>query len=243
MDERARAALAQGRDFYAASEYDKAERALAPLARERLPFADVYHMLGVILHQKGWVKDAQAMLEEALRLNPGYTEAALSLSVTYNELGRYEEAKDVYQRMMATRKSAPAAVDPFVRGKIANMHAEVGGAYEQAGLFDDAIHEYERALALCPGFLDIRTSLGRSYHEAGDFDGAERELRTVVRENPNLVGPRLQLGMTYHSLGRVAAARLEWEQVLAMDPKNKVAKLYMLLLSDSGAGDPLTPVR
>ncbi len=242
MDEQTKTSLGQGRDHYAAGEYEKAERCLAPLARDRLPFADVYGMLGVIYHQKGRLRDAQAVLEEALRLNPGYTEAALNLAVTYNELGRYQDAKDVYQRMMTTRKSASADVDPFVRGKIANMHAEVGHAYEQAGLFEDAIVEYGRALILCPTFLDIRTRLGGSYRAAGNMEAAERELRAVVSENPKLKGPRLQLGMTYYSAGRLAEAKVEWEQVLAMEPDHKVARLYLRLLPDAVAGRSGTPV-
>jgi tetratricopeptide (TPR) repeat protein len=210
---------------------------LAELARDHLPFADVYGMLGVIYHQKGRVKDAQKMLEEALRLNPGYTEAALNLAVTYNELGRYQEAKDVYQRMMATRKSAPADLDPYVRGKIANMHAEVGNAYDQAGLFEEAAREYERALDLCPSYLDIRTRLGSSYRAAGNLKAAERELKTVMGENPSLKGPRLQLGMTYYSAGQHGEARVEWERVLAMDPDNKVARLYLRLLAYGSPAD------
>jgi tetratricopeptide (TPR) repeat protein len=183
------------------------------------------------------VKDAQKMLEEALRLNPGYTEAALNLAVTYNELGRYQEAKDVYHRMMATRKSAPADLDPFVRGKIANMHADVGAAYEQAGLFEDAAREYERALDLCPSYLDIRTRLGSSLRAAGKFAEAERELKTVMGENSHLKGPRLQLGMTYYSAGRLGEARIEWERVLAMEPDNKVARLYLRLLAYGSPDD------
>ncbi len=238
MDETTKAGLAAGRDHYAAKEYDKAERSLAPLARAQLPFADVYGMLGVIYHQKGRVKDAQQMLEEAVRLNPGYTEAALNLSVIYNDLGRYDDAKRVYRCMMATRKSAPADLDPFVRGKIANMHAEVGNAYEQAGLHEEAVREYERALSLCPTYLDIRSSLGGSHRAAGNLDAAERELRTVVQQNPNLRGPRLQLGMTHYLQGRLADARREWDDVLLQEPENKVARLYLRLLSDDEVGTP-----
>lgn len=241
MDDRTRRLLQRGRDHYHANEYDKAERALSPLARERHPFADVYGMLGVIYHQKGRLKEARAMLEEALRLNPGYTEAALNLAVTYNELGKYQEAKLTYERMMASRRvGGDQQLDPFVKGKIANMHAEVAGAYDQAGQFAAAADEYRRALSLCPHFVDIRTRLGASLRAAGDLPAAEREFQTAKGDNPNLVAPRLQLGMTYYAGGRYEDAAREWREVLAMEPENKFAKLYMRLLTASD-GRPRRP--
>jgi Flp pilus assembly protein TadD len=76
MDDRSSALLQRGREHFRAGQYDKAEKALTPLARDRIPFADVYSMLGSICYQKGPALDALALFDEALRLNPGYTEAA-----------------------------------------------------------------------------------------------------------------------------------------------------------------------
>jgi len=233
MDERTRDILNRGRDHYAAGEYDKAERCLAPLAKDGLAFADVYDILGVIYHQLGRLGDAESMFQEALRINPGYTEAALNLAVTYNDLGKYREAKDVYQRAMAASKSAPRSLDPFAKGKIANMHADVGAAYHAVGLYQEAVREYERALALCPTFADIRTKLGTTLREMGDLGGAVRELEAVRAENPAFVGGRLHLGLSYYGLGRRAEAAEEWERVLAVAPDNKSAQMYLAMIRET----------
>jgi len=232
MDDRQRKVLEQAREHYQAGRYDDAEQALVTLAADRVPFADVYCMLGVVHYHAGSRIDALAMFEEALRLNPGYTEAALHLSVTLQDLGRYDEAKKVYRRMLASRKNpGPEHVDPFVKGKIANMHADVGLAYEQAALHEDAVQEYKRALALCPSYVDLRTKLGICLRGTRNFPAAEKELLRAKRENPNLVGPRLQLGMTYYSMGRRTDAARQWREVLAMEPDNRFAKLYLRLLA------------
>jgi tetratricopeptide (TPR) repeat protein len=242
MDDRTTRLLQRGREDFRAGKYDKAEKALTPLARDRLPFADVYSMLGSICYQKGRLLDALALFDEALRLNPGYTEAALNLALTYNDLGKYEESKRVYQRMIASRKDTGGDnVDPFVKGKIANMHADVALAYEQAGLHEEAAQEYRRALGLCPQYVDLRTRLGSALRAAGNLAAAEREFAKAKKEHPNLVGPRLQLGMTFYAAGRRSDAAREWREVLAMEPANKFAKLYLRLISERDARPRRSP--
>ena len=43
--------------------------------------------------------------------------------------------------------------------------------------------------------------------------------------------PRLQLGMTHYTAGRRSDAAREWRDVLAMEPGNKFAKLYLRLVT------------
>jgi tetratricopeptide (TPR) repeat protein len=231
MDEHVRDILTRGRDHYAAREYDKAERYLAQLAQQHLSYADVYEMLGVIYHQQGRLGDAEAMFEEALRINPAYTEAALNLAVTFNDLGKYREAKEIYQKAMNASRNAPRQLDPFAKGKIANMHAEVGAAYHTVGLYEDAVREYEHALALCPKFIDIRTKLGTTYREMGNIQAAVREFERVKAENPRFANARLHLGLSYYAMGRNSEAQHEWEDVLAIAPDTRSAHMYLAMLN------------
>ena len=240
MDDRTRRLLQRGREHYSINEYDKAERCLVQIVRDDHEFADVFHMLGVIYAHKGLTKKAQGMFEEALRVNPCYTEAAINLAVTYNELGRYKEAREVHRKMMAARKMAvpSSTVDPYIKGKIANMHADLACAYEEAGLLREAIHEFQRALTLCPTYVDIRSKLGAAYRSAGDLMAATRELERVKKENGRLVGPRLQLGMTYYVAGKADDAAREWREVIELFPGNKFARMYLALLAVGAKARP-----
>ncbi len=157
--------------------------------------------------------------------------------MTYNEQGRYQDAREAYKKMLAARKTGTTSshVDPYVRGKLANMHAEVAAAYEQAGLLADAIRELERALALCPSYVDIRGRLAASYRSIGDLPAATREYERVKKENGKLAGPRLQLGLTHYAAGRTEEAAKEWSEVMALQPDNKFAKMYLALVSGAAA--------
>lgn len=232
-----RGLVARGRAHYQAGEFAEATVYLNQVLRGKAAYADVYDMLGVIHHQEGRLVEAEAMFRQALRLNPGYTEAALNLVVTCNDLGKYAEAKTIYEGAMVAVAQAPRALDPFVKGKIANMHAEVGATYRAVGAYEDAAREYEKALGLCPTFADLRTELGKTLHELGDLPGAIRELELVRAEQPRFAPGRIHLGLSYLAAGRRADAAAEWRAVLAGDADNRSAHMYLAMLE----GGPAAP--
>jgi tetratricopeptide (TPR) repeat protein len=111
------------------------------------------------------------------------------------------------------------------------MHAEVGGAYHEVALYVDAIREYEKALALCPSFHDIRTKLGTTLREMGSLVAAAREFERVRHDCPQYLPARVNLGLTYFTMGRRADALSEWQQILSLEPMNKSAAMYIAMVS------------
>ncbi len=122
--------LTLGRGYFEKKQYAQAEKYLTQVVEQNQSFADVYNMLGVIYHDQGQFARAQRAFEAALRINPAYTEAALNLAVIYNDMGKYGEAKEVYQSALSRGSSRrPTSIDPFVKGKIANMYADIGDVF------------------------------------------------------------------------------------------------------------------
>jgi tetratricopeptide (TPR) repeat protein len=235
MDERLRRLITLGREHYQAREFEKAERYLAQVIQEHRGFADIFNMLGVIYHDQGRFQLAQECFEEALKINPNYTEAALNLAVTYNDLGKYQQAREVYTKTIARSRAEPRSLDPFARGKIANMHADLGAAYAGVGFYPEAVREYQKALELCPTFIDLRTRLANVFRDMGDFAGALREFEIVKTTNPRYLPARVSLGVTLFSLGKREEAIKEWEAALALEPDHKPAKVYLQMVRDAGA--------
>ena len=232
MSERLQQLITLGREHYHANEYEKAEPYLAQAVAIRPSFPDVYNMLGVIYHAQGRFQDAEDAFEAALRINPRYTEAALNLSVTYNDRGKYEQAREVYSRVVANSVDQPQHLDPFARGKLANMHADLGAAYAGLGMHDEAVREYCKALDLAPDFVDLRVRLGNVYRDMGMYNAAIAEFEHAKRKKPEYLPARINLGVTLFSLGRRDEAIAEWQQVLERDPGNRNAALYLRMVKD-----------
>jgi tetratricopeptide (TPR) repeat protein len=241
VNERVKQLLVLGREHYAKREFEKAEQMLRMVLEEEDRYADVHDMLGVIAHSRGNFLVAERHFERALEINPAYTEAALNLAVTYNDRGKYEKAREVYSRIKVGAAGTTAGLDPFARGKLANMHADIAQAYHDAGLIREAVREYEKAVGLCPHFADLQTKLGTLLRELNDLSSARKAYEAAIQAKPNYVPARLQLGVTLLSLGEPSAAEEHWKHVISLEPENSQAKMYLRMLERTRASQPPQP--
>jgi len=219
-----------GKRSFDERKYDAAQQYLEKVAAEKSQFADVYNMLGFIYYTSSRFEDAIESFKKAIEINPAYTEASLNLSVVYNELGQFDRSSEVYSRAREARKNAQTYLDPYVKGKLANMHSGLGSIYKDLGFYNEAADEFRKALKLCPDFVDIRTSLGVALRDSKDYDGALNELEETVRAHPDYAPSRVQLGLTYYTMGQHEKAKSEWLKVLRANPGDTVAQMYMNLL-------------
>lgn len=242
MDSSTKHLLSLGCETFSRNDYRAAEGPLRACLEANPALADVHFMLGVIHHDRGELAEARERFERALALNPAYTEAALSLAVTCNELGRYAEGRAISQRISQQSRERDR-IDPFARGKLANLHADVARAYEELGLYPEAAEEYERALALCPGFADLRTRRAAALRASGEFDRAVRELEVAVMHAPGFAPAHAALGVNLWSVARHDEARAAWRKALEIEPRNRAAKAYLRMAERGDAapsGEPLS---
>ncbi|HVJ14913.1 MAG TPA: tetratricopeptide repeat protein [Polyangiaceae bacterium] len=237
MDEHLKQLLLLGREHYQKREFDKAEYLLKQVVAATDRYADVFDMLGVIAHSRGDFAQAEQHFEKAVELNPNYTEAQLNLMVTYNDLGKYDSAREIYSRIR-TRGAEGGSGDPFAKGKIANMHADVSQAYQDAGMIAEAIGELEKAVQLCPQFADLRTRLASLYRDTAQMQRAREQLELAKASNPNYPQARVLLGVVLLSAGEIPAARSEFETVLKSDPENKSAQMYLKIANAAQSKAP-----
>ena len=229
MDDHLKQLLLLGREHYQKREFDKAEYLLRQVVAATDRFADVFDMLGVIAHSRGDFSLAERQFEKAVALNSNYTEAQLNLMVTYNDLGKYDKAREVYAQIRHRGQGGAVLSDPFAKGKIANMHAEISQAYQDAGMMPEAIQELERAVILCPHFCDLRTRLATLYRDTGSTERARDQLTIALEYNAHFAPARVMLGVLLLSGGHHDAAIREFDAALASDAENRSAQMYSKL--------------
>ena len=237
MDDHIKQLLLLAREHYEKGEYDQTEPLLMRVLEHTDRFADVYEMLGVIAHSRGEMATAKQHFEKAVSINPNYTEAQLNLMVTLNDLGEYDRARQIYSGIRH-RGSGGKELDPFAKGKIANMHAETSQASLDAGMTLEAIAELEKAVSLCPAFADLRTRLGTLYRDAGDQKQAREQFEHAKRANPKYLQARIMLGVLHLSAGDAERAIGEFESVVELDPQNKSAQMYLRIAHGSPQAQP-----
>jgi tetratricopeptide (TPR) repeat protein len=157
----------------------------------------------------------------------------------YEQEGNYERSREITERARSLGAGDTGSLDATTRGKLANMQAEMGDAYLEAGELREAIDAYRRALDRCPTFHDIRFRLGVSLREAGLPDRALAEFDRILRANPGFAEAAIQRGLTLYSLGRSDDAVSEIRAVAAADPTREDAPMYIRLLTsrpETGAG-------
>ena len=153
----------------------------------------------------------------------------------------YEKAREVYSRIKVGPAGTTAGLDPFARGKLANMHAEIAQAYHDAGLIREAVREYEKGVGLCPHFADLQTKLGTLLRELNDLVSARKAYEAAIQAKPNYVPARLQLGVVLLSLGEPSAAEEHWKHVISLEPENSQAKMYLRMLERTRSVPPQAP--
>ena len=109
--------IRMGKNAFSEADCLRAERHLLEALEGGAKYPDIHYTLGLIDHQRGNYRRAVERFGQAVSLNPDYTEALLSLSITLNDMGRYDEARDAYDRAaeILSRNGGVARREPVPR--------------------------------------------------------------------------------------------------------------------------------
>jgi tetratricopeptide (TPR) repeat protein len=209
--------------------YDRADYPLAQpyyekLVQQGLRYPDVFNRLGVIYHLGGRLPEARWCFQQALEVNGGYMEAALNLTVTCNELGEYGSGVRTLER---AQRHSDSSNDAYRRGKVANLHRSLARAYLEIDRPEDAMHEFGRALRLCPKFHDIRLELSKLLRLRGNGQRAREELTLILQLDPAHHDARALLGVIEIETGDRKEGLQHLRTVVDQCAEHPVARAYL----------------
>ncbi|HEU5169877.1 MAG TPA: tetratricopeptide repeat protein [Gemmatimonadales bacterium] len=222
--------LARARERFMLQDYHGVLHIADELLGGGYAYADAHQLRGLALALLGHPERALDAFDAALAINPRYSEALVHRGIVLSDLGRTEEAAESLARAAAERDGRLGGLAKPVAGRLSNLHAELGEAYAEAGLLEDGIREYRRALELGPAFHDLRFRLARHMLAAGHYLDARDELEKVIAARPEFEDARATLGLARYLSGDAGGAREIWRVCRDRRPDDARVGAYLAMV-------------
>jgi len=188
---------------------DAFDRALA--AKPAYPEAG--YMLAVCYLELNDIASAVRAAENALQINPLFTEAHNVLGQALARRGQRELALKEFQIVLSDISFPTPEVAHFNVGRL---------AWEQQG-YDEAVLHFRRAIELNPEWGRAWYMMGDCQESLGQLDEAKRAYAKAVDLMPHEVGPKYRLGLICFKSADMACARQYFEMVRTDAPGSDMA--------------------
>ena len=144
---------------------------------------------------------AQSCLAKARAERPSLTELLHQL-------------ENLYQGQFAT---APRTAPPV--GQFTNAdHHNRGLTYDALQRYDEALRDYDQAIALNPNLAQTYSNRSNTYQALQRYDEALRDCDQAIALDPNYAKAYNNRGNTYQALRRYDEALHDYEQAVALNP-------------------------
>ena len=208
-------------------EFSEAQQMIQQKLEAEPTSADAYYLKGVLHYFQGQISDTIENLKRSLALDPRHTDAAICLSVLLNDIGKYDDAKRIFEGANQSVIHKNASGDLGIDKKFAVKHLELADLYFRYRRYDEAIEEYSKAAILDPTHAEIKIRRAKAFAKKGFVSRAIQELELIRNQQPSYAPARIQLGLLHYSQGNGLDAELEWEAVLKDHPDHQEAKTYL----------------
>jgi len=197
--------------------------------------AAVSAAMGEVKSIQGDSRAAQQYAQEALKKNPDYAPAMITLARDHYRARRLDLALYTLRAIL----DGYGPENPPRDKNNAEARLLRGLIYKEQGNRPAAIEELEKALNARPDLVEARVQLGAYMLESGNATGAAPVLEGAVRYDSRNVLAHLNLGDAYRLLGKTAEAKRELEWVQKADAQ--LAQVHynlglLYLFSDSVPG-------
>jgi protein O-mannosyl-transferase len=185
----------------------------------------VLHNLGLAANSEKQYQRARAFYLYALKIRPDYMDAHLDLGITYEAMGRMDDAATQFT---TAEKLSPLSV---------RVHNTLSEFYLDQRDLEKAKIEASTSLEILPT-TQASWDLGLAEWLQEDRRGAERAFLDALALSPTSARAHFMLGLFYMDSGRSVEAQREYRSGLQIDPNNAEAIANLKKLEFLQTGSP-----
>lgn len=152
-----------------------------PQKGEIQDIAEQEFMHGCSYEKSNMYREAIEAYKTALRINPDFTEAYISLGLLNYKIGNYSEAVDAYKHAVK------------IKPDTLSVYNKLGAAYILLGEYPMAIDAFKQSIRIDPDNSETHFNLGVAYVISGDKDGAIGVYITLKKLDIELANKLLDL--------------------------------------------------
>ena len=192
--------------LYHAGKTDQALEALETLTSKFPTVATLFNIQGVCYADRQQFDAAVQSYQQALQIQPDYTEAQYNLSVAFNNIGQLDKAIVSYKKTLKIKPNYPEA------------HYNLGVILNTQGQLSAAISCYRHAIKFKPNYTKAHSNLGIALKDTGQLKASVKSYQQALKLQPNDPETLYNLGNVLHNLDQVAAAITHYECALKINP-------------------------
>lgn len=170
-------------------------------------------------HTTETLKNAEALLQRAVALDPNFARAYAGLCDTY--LAQYIVAgrEQVYFTQAESACQSALALD----ADLVEVYVALGNLYRHSGELETALLEFEHALVLDEDSYNAIDGIAMTLEAQGRLDEAEVHFEELTRLEPGYWQAYTALGHFYYANTRYAEATFNFQRSTVLAPDNALA--------------------
>jgi tetratricopeptide (TPR) repeat protein/peroxiredoxin len=195
-----------------------------PGVTDAIEFGRNYLSYGSVFFQRGYMDQAAASFQIALRDDPSSAEALYGIGSVFLDQQKNAEARESFERALKLRASYPDT--------LANSWNNLGLLAAREGRTGEAVVCFQKALKLSPDHLIALDNLGSAYRQQKRWDDARQAYERALQINSGDPDASYGLGMVFAQKDDTAQAFTFLQKALKLRPDypealNNLGILYL----------------
>ena len=220
-----------GMSYHFLGRLPEAEGAYERAVKADPGMAEPRNNLGALFFSQRKFSDADREFRRAAERDPENATLTENLHRSRYARDNARDAREVADQLSATRRLllepteavrdhflAIASLMPVVRSQAAATHTMRADIFVARKMYEDAVVEYKRALAIDRYDSNVVNRLGIAYHNIHKYRDSEQQYREALRLRPNQVDTMNNLAVIDYIRGDYEAALSRYRSILKLKP-------------------------